>query len=420
MIRNIGFDGRNIYYIHNLRPPLYIIMSNIVERIKAYNARRIPEVLPLKYAALREGPFRFYRGTTHLFYEDLAKERSFHDGPKTWICGDLHLENYGTYKGDNRLIYFDINDFDECVLTPVPMEILRVVTSIYVAGDDLKMEPARSASLAARFLNKYFSVILAGKPHSFQRETADGVILDLIESVGKRKDKEVITKRTESHKGMMQLSIIPGKTIVTPAEDAARIKDAFLSWKEALNHGYKLIDIASRIMGTGSLGLERYILLCFSEADDKPLLLDMKEASPSCLLKYFNFSQPAWSNEATRVIRIQSLLQDTPPALLHDFKIGSKSYVVKELQPSQDKLDLKVVSQKTHKFESIIESMADITASAHLRATGRYSAETGDALIEAVGKLNQKELLEYAERYSRQVADDYNEYVKETEHLNRN
>ena len=385
-------------------------MNNIVERIKAYNANRIKDILPIKYSALREGPFRFFRGTAHLFYEDLVKETSFTAGPKTWICGDLHLENYGTYKGDNRLIYFDINDFDECVLAPVSLEILRVVTSIYVAGDDLKIESTRTESVATRFLAKYFATILAGKSHSFQRETAAGVIGELIQSVEKRKDKEVLAKRTESHRGMMQLSIIPGKTFTTPSPIAGKIKEAFLSWKEAANHGYKLIDIASRIMGTGSLGLERYILLCFSEHDDKRVLLDMKEAGPSCVLKYFNFKQPSWDNEAQRVIKIQSLLQDTPPALLHDFKVGGKNYVIKELQPSQDKLDLKVVSQKTHKFEGIIEAMADITASAHLRATGRYSAETGDALIESVGKLSQHQLLEYAKHYSKKVVSDFEKF----------
>ena len=39
--------------------------------------------------------------------------------PVCWICGDLHIENFGSYKGDNRLVYFDLNDFDESILAPV-------------------------------------------------------------------------------------------------------------------------------------------------------------------------------------------------------------------------------------------------------------------------------------------------------------
>src|SRR5271156_3959987 len=114
-------------------------MPNVSDRITAFNANRIRELLPYKYSVLREGIFRFYRGTAHLFYEDLAKEKSFAKGPKTWICGDLHLENYGTYKGDNRLVYFDINDFDECVLAPIALEALRLITSIYVACKELQV-----------------------------------------------------------------------------------------------------------------------------------------------------------------------------------------------------------------------------------------------------------------------------------------
>ena len=391
---------------------IFRYMEGILDRIKAYNLNRLEALLPVKYAALTENIFRFYRGTAHLYYEDLARAGSFIRGSKTWICGDLHVENYGTYKGDNRLIYFDINDFDECVLAPVSLEILRMVTSLYLAAIDLQLEQEIADSTASRFLARYFETILAGKPHSFQRETAPGVIGDFIETVGERKDKELLDKRTESHKGMMHLAIISGKTFETPEKKAAGIRDAFSTWNADKNHSYKLIDIASRIMGTGSLGLERFILLCFDTEVAKPVLLDLKEAGPSCILKYFDFRQPAWGSEACRVTKIQSLLQDTPPALLSDFIMADKSYVIKELQPSQDKLDLQVVSQKAHKFEGIIEVMADITASAHLRATGRYTAETGDDLIASAGKLNQIDLRKYAYDYSRKVESDFKEYVK--------
>lgn len=369
------------------------------------------EVIPVKYAALRESVFRFYRGTAHLFYEDLAKEKPLSPGPKTWICGDLHLENYGTYKGDNRLVYFDINDFDECVLAPVSLEVLRMITSICVACKELQIDAKQAEALTNGFLTKYFKTVLAGKPHSFQRETAHGVVQDLIQAVGKRKDKELLEKRTEYHKGVIQLSIIKGKTSSTPAQTESIIEEAFVSWNESKKHGYKMVDMANRIMGTGSLGLERYILLCVDAETDKPVLLDLKEAAESCVLKYFDFKQPHWENDAHRVKKIQSLLQDTPPALLDYFTTAKKSYVIKELQPSQDKLDLSVVSRKTHKFEGIIDAMADITASAHLRAAGRFTAETGDDLIEYVSKLKQKEMLDYALTYSRTVESDFKEYV---------
>ncbi len=75
-------------------------------------------MVQIKYKLMTENMFRFFRGTCHLFYEDLSKTNTIPPAPLTWICGDLHLENFGSYKGDNRLVYFDLNDFDESILAP--------------------------------------------------------------------------------------------------------------------------------------------------------------------------------------------------------------------------------------------------------------------------------------------------------------
>ena len=54
----------------------------------------------MKYQVMAENPFRFLRGSCHLFYEDLYHSDALPHHPLTWISGDLHLENFGTYKGD--------------------------------------------------------------------------------------------------------------------------------------------------------------------------------------------------------------------------------------------------------------------------------------------------------------------------------
>ena len=91
---------------------------DILSRIQAYNSNRDAERLAMKYRKMRADPFVFLRGTCHLFYERLAGLDIDLKAPATWVCGDLHLENFGSYKGDNRLAYFDINDFDEAALAP--------------------------------------------------------------------------------------------------------------------------------------------------------------------------------------------------------------------------------------------------------------------------------------------------------------
>ncbi|RCJ32561.1 hypothetical protein A6769_27935 [Nostoc punctiforme NIES-2108] len=81
--------------------------NNIIDRIHCFNLGRNPKLLELKYKAMRSDVFTFYRGTCHLFYEDFPKDLLLNAAPPVWICGDLHLENFGSYKGDNRLVYFD-------------------------------------------------------------------------------------------------------------------------------------------------------------------------------------------------------------------------------------------------------------------------------------------------------------------------
>ena len=91
---------------------------NVIERILIFNQGRDPDRLMLKYRAMRNDTFAFLRGTCHLFYQDWPANSSLNDAPSAWICGDLHLENLGSFKGDNRLTYFDVNDFDEAALAP--------------------------------------------------------------------------------------------------------------------------------------------------------------------------------------------------------------------------------------------------------------------------------------------------------------
>jgi uncharacterized protein (DUF2252 family) len=57
-------------------------------------------------AGAHRDPFTFYRGTNQRAPPLLR-------APSMLVCGDLHLEKFGAFKGDNRLCNFDINDFDD-------------------------------------------------------------------------------------------------------------------------------------------------------------------------------------------------------------------------------------------------------------------------------------------------------------------
>ena len=68
-----------------------------VPRILTQNQGRDPERLQRKYAAMRRDPFTFLRGTCHLFYADWPQTSPLNDAPATWLCGDIHFENFGSY-----------------------------------------------------------------------------------------------------------------------------------------------------------------------------------------------------------------------------------------------------------------------------------------------------------------------------------
>ena len=100
-------------------------MTAVASKIKQFNSGRNPQLLKKKYENMRSNAFVFYRGSCHLFYQGLPSQSILEQSPPSWICGDLHLENFGSYKADNRNIYFDINDFDEGVLAPCLFDVAR-------------------------------------------------------------------------------------------------------------------------------------------------------------------------------------------------------------------------------------------------------------------------------------------------------
>src|ERR1700739_3899826 len=128
-------------------------MQSVTKKIYEYNSSRDKDLLKFKYAALTESPHRFFRGTCHLFNSYLSTSLS--KEPKVWCCGDMHLENFGSYKGGNRLIYFDINDFDEATVAPCTIDLIRLCVSIFLSGTDLNLPIDERRKLCELFLRSY-------------------------------------------------------------------------------------------------------------------------------------------------------------------------------------------------------------------------------------------------------------------------
>ncbi len=238
-------------------------MSTILSRIQKFNANRIPKMVQLKYKFMQEDPFRFFRGTCHLFYEDLIEKINWEDETKAWICGDLHLENFGSYKGDNRVVYFDLNDFDEAILAPISWELVRMLTSIQVAAKVLELKQKKANLICKNFVETYIAQLESGKALSVERKTAQGLLKDFLKTVANRSDKQLVKERTIRMNGKLMLHIDNQKFL--PLEDKEKkniLKKVNLWYKTYYGKGkVKIHDAADRIAGTGSIGVKRYVVL---------------------------------------------------------------------------------------------------------------------------------------------------------------
>lgn len=391
-------------------------MSKLSDRLLAFNQGLLPETLAYKYEAMTENAFRFYRGTCALFYEDLQAYAELPSSPLTWICGDLHLENFGSYLGENKLVYFDLNDFDESVLAPASYELVRFLTSIFIAFESLKIEPEKAKNMAQLFLKTYSATLAKGKSCSIEPRTAKGIVQDFLLAAEKSKAKDLLQKRTEKKQSKVVLSLSDERHLKVEKELKNELKAHVAHWIEHSSDGpynYKVKSCVFRIAGTGSIGVKRYLFLLKStNTHNQYLLIDMKQSLNSSLDPFIKVKQPKWKNNAERIATVQQRMQNVTPSLLSTTTFKGDSYVIQELQPAKDSIKFKMIRGQYRDLYQVIDDMAILTASAQLRSGGIQGSATIDSLT-AFGKDNswQEHLINYAQKYSDQVTKDYFRYL---------
>ena len=390
-------------------------MPTILERITAFNKNRLPDMLKLKYHAMSANAFTFFRGTCHLFYEDLAAAKPLPASPLTWVCGDLHLENFGSFKGDNHMVYFDLNDFDEGALAPATWELTRMVTSILVGFDSLGFEADFAVKTAELFLNRYTTTLGLGKAIGIDPRTADGIVCSFLTVAEKRRQKQLIKKGTAGKKSKMKLLLDNRHFKLDPdlKKQLIHFIDEWIKTSKYAEFEFETLDSVFRLAGTGSIGVKRYLFLLKSgNTKGKYLLLDMKQAMASSLQPYLSINQPKWDSEAGRVINIQHRMQNVSPALLGATFFDDEPYVLKQMQPTADKINFEVLKDRYEDIDEVINDMARLTASAQLRSSGRQGSAIADQLIQFAGDNKwQQDILAYAINYTKQVKKDYKKFM---------
>lgn len=386
---------------------------NPVRQIQTYNAGRESERLQIKYRKMRESAFVFLRGSCHLFYSRLPRAGLFNSAPLVWSCGDLHIENFGSYKGDNRLSYFDANDYDESALAPASWDLVRLLCSLRVAADSGALGPAKASdaeALAQTLVRAYAAGLAQGKAYWVERDTAQGPVKILLDGLRTRQRHEFLEERTRKSGKRRALRIDGVKALAASRAQRERVKvfmDGFAR-EQPDPKFYKVLDIARRIAGTGSLGVDRYVLLVQGKGSpDGNYLLDLKRSLPSSLTRHLEATQPRWPTEARRIVALQERMQAVPMALLRPVTMDGQPYVLRELQPSEDRVALDKLGRGGKDFEQLVATMGRLVAWAQLRSAGRQGSASADELIDfGRRKRWQAKLLDAARACAKQVQRD--------------
>jgi uncharacterized protein (DUF2252 family) len=393
------------------------MVENIPSEVKSFNKNRNPYFLKMKYEAMRENRYRFFKATAHIFYKDLFKNSPLLKSPNTWLCGDLHFENFGSYKSNDRIAYFNINDFDESCLGPCLIDISRMISSIYIASPSWGINQKEATSLSGLFLDHYFKNLENAQCSVLEKETASGLVKKFLSDVQNRKRKLFLKKRTTRKKGERKILIDNKKTFVISNEEKNEIANAIGSMAKKTTNPefYEIKDIAFRVAGASSLGLNRYVALVEGKGSpNENYLLDIKETKNSCLENFLKVKQPKWNSQSERVIEIEKLIQSKSPALLHSLNFGNKDYVLRELQPSADKIDHCFLDGNKNSLEEVLRNMANLYAWGNIGCSGRKGAAVSSEFARFAKKSEsiRKELLNISVTYAKANDRYFNVYSK--------
>jgi uncharacterized protein (DUF2252 family) len=391
----------------------------IWRRISSFNQSRPLALRQRKYQEMSVSPFSFLRATCHLFHEDWPLSSDLNKAPALWVCGDLHLENFGSYKGIDahpglpqaklrqRQVYFGINDFDEGNLAPLTRDIVRLVVSTLLVGKSLGLSKVDRSNLAQELIDTYRRTLELGVSNNLAETT--GVVGDLLQTAKDRSRRDLLEKYIANDHTLKEIAdkLWP----VSPIQKE-QILAVYNIWAAQQSEPafYRCLDLKQRLAGLGSLGVDRYLLLVAGKDAECRYLLDLKEQNNSVLQ---SLNSPQWISNAQRVQMVQSLLQSHPPDLRGELKIEQKSFTIRELQPSQDKI--KCTEINGSELGRLVKTAAKVTAWSHLQGAGQQGAASRQQAMDYAAKSWDSIVLEYAKSYAQQVKADLAEFVADLE-----
>ena len=416
-------------------------MRSAVDEILRFNRGFHAYSLGVKLTRLTSSPFGFFRGTFHVFCRDLEA------GPfRKWpalaasgpVVGDLHTENFGTFRATTGDVVYDINDFDETAEGSLEFDLRRLATSLILAALDNKLRLGDGVRAAEESIRAYLETVVrmgrVKKRDAFVRAHDPDTVRRLLLVAAEK-------SRIEFLRPMVAEST-PGEWVLRPSEHLLPIDEpqregivkalpayleSALAPKGANPRKYSFQDACFRIAGCGSLGRLRFALLmgkgqakakgkaaARGETLETLRLIEWKDSLDSSL----ESALPRQSRKrASYVVKQTVKFQLFPKRYLGYTVFRGRPMQAREIGANDDRFHHKQFADPA-RFESAARIFGEITARAHLLAT---LGETGPRSIhgEILGREDRfvVRLLSFAVAYADRVNADYEELMARREQI---
>jgi len=389
---------------------------------------RIQELLPVRWGRMLASPFAFYRGAAAIMAWDLS--RLPRTGLSAQLSGDAHIANFGFFGSPERQLLFDINDFDETHPGPWEWDVKRLATSGVLAAREQGFSAAAARDIALEAVRAYRERIeqlsqMTTLEIWYSHVTALSIIEGIADSkrrkiARRRMDKarsktsvRAIEKYTEVLGGNLRIRETPPLVERLPEEEVATlVQPIFQKYAQSLQEDrqhlidqYVYVDAARRVGGVGSVGTRCNIVVLTGRDVSDPLVLQLKEASPSVLAPFVPPSK--YRNEAQRVVEGQRLTQGASDLFLGWLRFSaSRDFYFRQLYDMKasvaiDEMDEALLGQYAGKC-------GELLARAHAKSGDAVSISAylgnGDRFDEAIA--------DFAFRYADQSERDFESLEK--------
>ena len=405
---------------------------------------RVPALVALKYERMEASAFGYFRGAVPVMAYDLSLATN--TGILTQLCGDAHVRNLGAHAGSDGRLLFDINDFDETIAGPFEWDVKRMATSLVLAGREAGANDGNCREAAEVFLDRYrhtmasFARMPVLEVARFQVHRLRNVptvkrILEVAQRATAADTLQALTQVNGRHKKSAKKPIPEQKTRAglptkpprifknTPpvlkrltGAEAERIVASLGEYVESLSaerkkffSQYRPMDVAFKVVGTGSVGLRDYCIYMVGNGPKDPLFLQIKEEVASAYSPFLRHSSGKGnhhSHQGRRAVEGERLMQLQSDPFLGWTTLQGRDYRVRQL--NDHKASVKLDELKQAGLVEYARVCGDLLARGHARA-GDCSMLSG--YLGVSGRF-EAAVANFAMAYGDQTDRDWQELVR--------